>query len=510
MPVSRFRQQVAGPVPYWRSECGRASVYVGDCREVLARLEPEQFHAVVTDPPYGLEFMGKEWDAPWRNEGKIETCDGGMHPSHPFRDGTQRVCYGNYRPKGAVIVNPATERGGFQDGSGGNAYSRSRIEYGRDSNFYQQWFHSCANAILHATKSGAYLLSFGGTRMWHRMACAIEDAGWDIRDTIMWVYGSGFPKSHNISKAIDKIYGAEREVTGHRTSGLSQGQFSAREIGVGGHGYKAEYNETKPNVAAAVQWDGWGTALKPAVEPIIVAHKPLIGSVAQNTLKHGCGGLNIDGCRVGTDPMPIAVSNGTVASQNTSMAAPNTERIQSGTKNGRWPANLIHDGSDEVVELFPHSRAGTEAQPHGSGGIWSGKSNMPCGPQYADNGSAARFFYTAKADNSDRPHGKGAIVHPTVKPLDLMRYLVRLVCAPGGTVLDPFMGSGSTGVAALGEGMRFVGMEQSQEYADIAVGRLKLALETARPLVELRTYRASAVSIQQLTAPPVSKLRGVI
>lgn len=164
MPVACKKE----PTPYWRSDCGRATIYVGDCRDVMAHLTADQFHAVVTDPPYGLEFMGKAWDAPWKNDGKIEVCNEGTHESHPFRDGTQRVCYGT------------------------------------DSVRYQEWFEKRADAMLSVAKPGAHLLSFGGTRMWHRMACAIEDVGWTIRDTIMWVYGSGFPKSHDVSKAIDK------------------------------------------------------------------------------------------------------------------------------------------------------------------------------------------------------------------------------------------------------------------------------------------------------------------
>jgi len=269
---------------------------------------------------------------------------------------------------------------------------------------------------------------------------------------------SGFPKSHDVSKAIDKMLGAESEVV------------RSYECAIGGIAYnggddqwRGTINVTRGTTDAAKQWDGWGTALKPAFEPVVVARKPLVGPVAQNVLECGCGGLNLDRCRVGTDRMPVTASDGTIVSENTSMAAPNTGRIDMGTKVGRWPANFVHDGSDEVVGLFP------ETGP-----------TRPDARQADQGGSAARFFYTAKAGGDrDRPHGKRGAVHPTVKPLDLMRYLVRLVCPKEGTVLDPFMGSGSTGCAAIAEGMHFVGIEQSVEYADIAVGRLRLALHSA-------------------------------
>jgi DNA modification methylase len=397
--------------PYWTSPCGRAVVYVGDCLQVMMAMELEQFSAIVTDPPYGLEFMGKEWDAPWKTNGTVETkVAEGTGASHPFRDGADRVRYGTSDPA-----------------------------------LFQAWFMARASAMLRVVKPGAHLLSFGGTRMWHRTACGIEDAGWEIRDCLAWVYGSGFPKSQDVSKAIDAALGAEREVIGRSSSGLGAGQFTQAAGMSGGYGFANEYDVTAPATEAAKQWAGWGTCLKPAMEPIVLARKPFRGGVAKCAMDHGCGGLNVDGCLVGDEEMIVQASDGTVVSQNTSMAGANTGRVVLGTKSGRWPSNFLHDGGDEVTNLLPDG--------------------------------AARFFYSPKADSSDRPHGKDGTVHPTVKPLDLMRYLVRLVCSPGRIILDPFMGSGSTGCAVLSEGMRFVGIELDVAYADIAIGRLKLALE---------------------------------
>ena len=332
----------------------------GDCLERMKELDDNSVDSIVTDPPYGLSFMGKHWD------------------------------------KGV----PSAEI----------------------------WAEA-----LRVLKPGGHLLAFAGTRTQHRMAVNIEDAGFEIRDMIAWVYGSGFPKSHNLK---DK-------------------------------------------------WRGWGTALKPALEPVTVARKPFKGTVAANVQEHGTGAINIDGCRVAT--------NGETPKGNET------------SPQGRWPANLIHDGSDEVVELFPHTKSGN----------FSGHRNMPKTKNsygefalkderaYAGSeGSAARFFYCAKASKKDRNEGCEQIDpkqyshdgrqtpienayqrnasnnHPTVKPTDLMRYLCRLVTPTNGIVLDPFMGSGSTGKAAMLEGFRFIGIELEPEYFDIAKHRINEALNT--------------------------------
>ena len=323
---------------------------------------------------------------------------------------------------------------------------------------------------LRVLKPGGHLIAFSGSRTYHRMAVAIEDAGFEIRDQIMWVYGSGFPKSHNISKGIDKAAGAKREVVGSYQGATNIGKV---EDGKRGYSPGTDYpdvdrtvNITAPATEAAKQWDGWGTALKPAHEPMVLARKPLIGTVANNVLTYGTGGLNIDGSRVGTGTGETkTVNHPDIRGNNYNNASGSVEYTV--TDQGRWPANFIHDGSDEVNDLL---------------------------------GEPARFFYCAKASKRDRNEGldgfsleeRGNINqgmqnmdggrdrlrqnhHPTVKPTDLMRYLVRLVTPPNGTVLDPFMGSGSTGKACAYEGFNFIGIEQSAEYLEIAKARIKYA-----------------------------------
>lgn len=332
------------------------SLHLGDCLEYMKSMSDRSVDAIVTDPPYGLEFMGKEWD------------------------------------HGVPGVRFWTE-------------------------------------AIRITKPGTHLLAFGGTRTFHRLACAIEDAGWEIRDCIMWVYGSGFPKSHNLK--------GERE--------------------------------------------GWGTALKPAWEPIIVARKPVEGTVAENFSIFGVGAMNIESGRVDT----------------------NGESMHGSTP-GRWPANLIHDGSDEVLALFPQTTSGERKRTHDNQHTIFGFGG---GESYANSGSAARFFYCAKASKQDRDEGlegmeegnayehdgrkavnvavrtDGSVrtetrmrnTHPTVKPTALMRYLCRLVAPPQGLIFDPFVGSGSTGKAATLEGFHFVGCDNEARYVEIAEKRIKAA-----------------------------------
>lgn len=320
---------------------------------------------------------------------------------------------------------------------------------------------------LRVLKPGGHLLAFSGSRTYHRMACAIEDAGFEIRDQIMWLYGSGFPKSLNVSKAIDKVAGAERKIIGETKKGAqskSTGRYGAWGGGI---------TPTAPATPAAQQWEGWGTALKPAHEPIVLARKPLSEkTVAKNVLQHGTGALNIDESRVPGESIPI----NKLETWSGFGEKVKPEYEQEINNKGRFPANLIHDGSDEVVDRFP------------------------------DNGSAARFFYCAKANKRDRNEGledfmprksdesrkegnpggdnprnrgvnKTQNFHPTVKPTDLMRYLVKLITPPGGVVFDPFMGSGSTGKGAIIEGFNFVGIEQDADYLDIARARIQWAGE---------------------------------
>ena len=391
-------------------------IFHGNCLAHMLFMEDNSVDAIVTDPPYGLSFMGKKWD---------------------------------YDVPGVDI-----------------------------------W-----TECLRVLKPGGHLLAFAGTRTQHRMAVRIEDAGFEIRDMIAWVYGSGFPKSLDVSKALDKAAGAEREVVGidHRYVGM--GDRAKRALGTiapgKSQGFVGDPSQiTAPTTDAARQWQGWGTALKPALEPITVARKPLIGTVAANVLEHGTGALNIDGCRVGGESTTGIQGVAEIGFHGGNYAP----GLQTGSEMGRWPANLIHDGSDEVLAAFPHASGavapvrGSEASAKTANafGEYSGRAPSD---QRDGGGSAARFFYCAKASRKDRNEGLHADLearngnhHPTVKPTDLMAYLCRLVTPPGGLVYDPFMGSGSTGKAAVREGLRFAGSEMQAEYIAIARARIAAAM----------------------------------
>ncbi len=394
------------------------SLLFGDCLEQMAELPDCSVDAIVTDPPYGISFMGRKWD-----------------------------------------------------------YDVPSVEI---------WAE-----CLRVLKPGGHLLAFAGTRTQHRMAVRIEDAGFEIRDLMMWHYGSGFPKSMDVSKAIDRAAGAKREVTGKAAGmGKQNPEWNGTAQGRAENSFKPEYNITAPATPEAQQWQGWGTALKPATEIVTMARKPLEGTVAANVLAHGTGGINVDGCRVGTEVRPVMVRTETVVSSTSGLArlffrmsGQSTGATSSGelTTSGRWPANLLHDGSDEVVGLFPQtgiSRGGNSQQINAGTGRYNWNTGtdkaVPDGvdPGYGDSGSAARFFYCAKTSKRERGEGNN---HPTVKPIALMRYLCRLVTPPGGTVLDPFMGSGSTGIAALQEGFSFIGIEREAEYMAIAQRRIEEA-----------------------------------
>lgn len=387
--------------------------------------------SIVTDPPYELGFMGKSWDA------------------------------------------------------SGIAFN---IEVWQEA--------------LRVLKPGGHLIAFSGSRTYHRMAVAIEDAGFEIRDQIQWIYGSGFPKSLDVSKAIHKAAGAERERVPYK-GGIASGQAN---YGGGGEIHNGTKVGEKAITPAAQQWNGWGTALKPAHEPMVLARKPIVGTVANNVLTYGVGGLNIDGARVATTDSFGGGAKGTSGFA----AGYEGDGWVAGSDQGRWPANVIHDGSDEVVALFPQSKTNRiESEPTTQAAEGWGTYGSNRGARgYSDEGSAARFFYCAKASKKDRNEGLDGFEvkknskmfrtanntsetisegferfdtqpqannHPTVKPTDLMRYLCRLITPPAGIVLDPFMGSGSTGKAAILEGFDFIGIEQSAEYVEIAKARIAFA-----------------------------------
>jgi hypothetical protein len=326
---------------------------------------------------------------------------------------------------------------------------------------------------MRVLKPGGHALIACGTRTQHRMVCNIEDAGFEIRDVVSWIYGQGFPKSLNISKAIDKAAGAEREVI-HSKTGAKPGTHG----GSGQYGHGEDRSITAPATDEAKQWDGWGTALKPSVEFFTLCRKPLSEStVAKNVLKWGTGGINIDVCRVEASEKLVRpdVQRFDNQAYGKGLGAGTQEEPQ-----GRFPANLIHDGSQEVLDLFPETKSGKGGQPQSNSRTGnSGLTGLESGGVkvgHNDSGSAARFFYCPKASKKDRNEGCGELEkgnnHATVKPTALMAYLCRLITPTGGVVLDPYMGSGSTGKAAVREGFSFVGIELDPDYYEIAKARV--------------------------------------
>jgi DNA modification methylase len=325
---------------------------------------------------------------------------------------------------------------------------------------------------MRVLKPGGHALIACGTRTQHRMVCNIEDAGFEIRDVVSWIYGSGFPKSLNVSKQIDKAAGAEREVVGQKRASIQGG---------GPKGAFGSYPEetkqvdiTAPATDEAKQWDGWGTALKPACEFFTLCRKPLSEkTVAANVLKWGTGGLNIDGCRVGKAIKPTQSGMQRFREYSDKNTGQSRPKMQATTpkEQGRFPANLIHDGSQEVLELFPETKPSRVGKPRGTKkkGLFANSEFNKVGQEHNDSGSAARFFYCPKASKKDRNEGNN---HPTVKPTALMAYLCRLITPTGGVVLDPYMGSGSTGKAAVREGFSFVGIELDPDYYEICKARI--------------------------------------
>jgi site-specific DNA-methyltransferase (adenine-specific) len=377
-------------------------IVLGDCLDVMPRLPDACVDAIVTDPPYGLAFMGRAWDH-------------GV-PGVPF------------------------------------------------------WAEA-----LRVAKPGAHLAAFGGTRTFHRLACAIEDAGWEIRDCFSWLYGSGFPKSADVSRVIDKAAGAERSVV-IGTRGLNSWSKDAATGPAINDGLRQNFDRVNtllaPATDAAKRWQGWGTALKPAWEPIILARKPLVGTVASNVLTHGTGALNIDGCRIGTGEDK---TSGGCAGVSALHEGGITHRTPVDFSKGRWPANVALDEEaaamlDAQTGTLTSGVPGKRRKPHQTTSM-AGTVGMLDRDEvgYADSGGASRFFYTAKASRSERGEGN---THPTVKPVALMRWLCRLVCPPAGSILDPFAGSGTTLLAAHLEGFDYLGVEREAEYVEIIRQRL--------------------------------------
>jgi len=340
---------------------------------------------------------------------------------------------------------------------------------------------------LRVLKPGGHLLAFGGTRTYHRMACAIEDAGFEIRDSIHWLYGSGFPKSLDVSKALDKAAGAQREVVGKSTR-HGGGKMTGSSFQV-----SPEVPDiTAPATDAAKQWAGWGTALKPAHEPIVVARKPFAGTVAANVLEHGTGALNIDGARIGRAEGDSSIAGNRTAKFGTQETKPGGDGSGGWKQNdaGRWPANVITDGSidAEWVRYFYAAKPSKRERNAGLDGLpkrdrneqssWVRECGV-CGCRFTDPTTGK-----PKCKHDDvkyTPPSPTKNFHPTVKPLALMRYLVRLVTPPGGTVLEPFAGSGTTLAAAILEGFDVIGCELTDDYLPIIEGRIAWAEKQMKP-----------------------------
>jgi DNA modification methylase len=490
------------------------TLHHADCLDVLRSLPDCSVDSVVCDPPYALGFMGREWDTFGMDVGR----------------GAQA------RSQRRAEVTPTGE--GHSTSAG--PYLASGVDSLRAAGLpFQRWCEAWATECLRVLKPGGHLLAFGGTRTWHRLACAVEDAGFEVRDSIAWLYGSGFPKSLDVSKAIDKRPGvgqhpefalhlAERR----EAAGLSRADVSERVVGTrtgacwnwehhqfpeakwwpalrdlldlddakwgpviaeaerqkigtrtadrlavapgqGADRSAVDLDITTHATPDAERWQGWGTALKPAFEPVVVARKPLIGTVAANVLAHGTGALNVDGCRVEGDvpsvPQPVYGVRDDGVTDFGSGVGRNGQ--MSSAPGGRWPANVVLDESQ--AEALDEQSGTTQARigkPRGadSGEGWG---MTATGAEYDDLGGASRFFYVAKADASERPRVNGT-AHPTVKPLSLMRWLVRLVTPPGGTVLEPFAGSGTTVEACIIEGFQCIAIEREADYLPLIRQRI--------------------------------------
>lgn len=412
---------------------GKVTLHAGDSRDVLKTIADNSIDSIVTDPPYALVSIVKRFANSPRSERTENT-------ENPY-------------------------------GRTGRGFMGQKWDTGETA-FAVDFWAEC----LRVLKPGGHVVAFSGTRTVHRMVCAIEDAGFEIRDSLQWLYGSGFPKSHDVAKGLGK-------------------QLAGPSL--------------------CEEWRGWGTALKPAVEPICLARKPLDrnNTVAANVLQHGTGAINIDGCRIHSDDAqgdeytvkrlkpgaPLDKTGGNWRPEE------GGEVFHGNMKPGRWPTNIIHDGSDEVLAAFPV--VGDAHPPANEGSIRSnqvfGADNRPRGfhAGFSDSGTAARFFYTAKADADDRLGSK----HPTVKPVDLMQWLCRLVTPKGGTALDPFAGTGTTGEAAFREGFNAVLIEREPEYqADI---RRRMALCMSGP--EERKRESIKAKIGDVPFEPGSLFAGI-
>ncbi len=443
--MRRQDHQSSEKLPAAEKLYGNVTLHAGDCREVLKSLKSNSVDSVVTDPPYHLVSIAKRF-------------------TKTSEDDDNKT--------GRAAKERSNEFARLSRGFMNQTWDGGDIAYQVDL-----W-----KEVLRVLKPGGHLLSFGGTRTYHRMACAIEDAGFEIRDQIQWIYGTGFPKSQNVARMMDKELGVKGKFGEFKTeehSNISKRSKMRGDWGQEGwqrpwmNDPEALENYSRKYIPASkegLKFDGFGTGLKPSAEPVCVARKPLSErTVAANVLKWGTGALNVDGCRIETAE---EITTGQGTSDRIYGGGKGLRPPEMGTQpfkshpDGRWPANVIHDGSEEVVGMFPDSIS------QGGDGY---KNSMWCGGKktgghgLGDSGSAARFFYSSKADKDNRFGSK----HPTIKNVDLIRYLIRLVTPKGGLVLDPFAGSGTTGEAAFLENMQAVLIERESEYCEDIRRRMK-------------------------------------
>ena len=415
------------------------TIHNGDCIETMKAMPPESVDAIVCDPPYGLSNT-----TPAQVADTITKWAGGDRGHVPTGRGFMGKSWDAFVPPPAV------------------------------------W-----DECMRVLKPGGHMVVFAGSRTQDLMGLSIRLAGFEMRDSLAWLYGSGFPKSHDVGKAIDKLAGAEREVIGTRNTAKGNGGTGNDFLTESSRA--ATVDVTAPATPEAVQWDGWGTALKPAFEPIVLARKPLAEkTVARNVLAHGTGAINVDACRIGTEGGGTHCANRDESGK--CRGHDNAGRSTSGetfhgpnTSSGRWPANVLldHHAAAWVDEQSGHQKDGVAVnrnknpdieRPHTVyGGGWMNGDRPDI--TYGGGGGASRFFYSAKAPKSERPN-VGGVQHPTVKPLAIMRWLIRLVTPPGGTVLDPFAGSGTTIEAALIEGFDPVGIEMETDYLPLIQHRI--------------------------------------
>lgn len=557
------------------------TLYLGDCMEVMAAMPPNSVDAVVCDPPYGLEFMGNDWDsfAP-RDRKNASVWDGRRAAQEGWDDTSEpRPGFaGNARGPASPAKRQAFRRCttcGKREFSGTACKCETptwTLEYAEGAPSamlaFETWTEAWAREAFRVLKPGGFIISFSGTRTYHRMASGIENAGFEMRDQIHWLYGSGFPKNHDLSKAMDRHHGVERESktetvqveatlleeggeveqTVTKSSGIGTA-FDA-EAGTWARGKAMEFAVTEPVTDDAKKWEGWGTALKPGHEPCALARKPLTGTLVRNVLDHGVGALNIDATRIGmsdADRKVIENMGGFGKSDYERTPSATYEMNQEGSlmpnvdakphAHGRWPANLVisHHFDCEPIGTKIVKGDGHWPSSRGEGGYEGGFSGQDgleerhdeqvvevfrchkdCPVLQIDGASGdvdarrgfggagvSRYFYCPKPNAGEKdkglenfelkrqpdsshhdPDAPGSTnprnrsgkerqnFHPTVKPIDLMGWLIAMVTPPGGVVLDPFMGSGSTGCAAVRDGVRFIGIEMGEDFIELAKARI--------------------------------------